>query len=346
LANSEAKLAETRRAAEQTQERLRSELQKADEMRQALGRAELQAASARGEDSKELQRLQRDAAAAQQHLAERNAELERLRLQSESLRNEVERRCKDAVVEAERHWKSGEKNRLAAAEAQWKKEFARELADATARFETAERTLSQLRIRNSARDAGDNAEVVRLRDELAALQASIGTHKQESWDGGGGPAQEAPIVLRTNRDWERLDETRVRRKRRNIAGSLVATALIAAAIALYMGAQSLGPQFSLANLSPVFGGTPVQPSAQEKHAAVVDNTPKAVLTHGANVRSGPSTTGAVIASVTRGAEVSALEQQGKWTHIRLADQRDGWVFSEFLERQEKGGSSAPAPKAR
>jgi len=287
----------------------------------------------------EVRRLQAQSDAAQRQLAEKDAELERLRLQSESLRNEIERHSKDVVVEAQRRWKADEANRLAAAEAQWKKNSTQELAHATARFETAERALSQLRIRNSSRDASDHAEIARLRDELAALQTAASAHPQESWEGDGGPAQQMPIVLRTNRDWERMDETRSRNKRRNIAGMVTAAALLAAGVALF--SMGVGPQFSLPGIASAFPNTPATSAPVEKPAAAQDVTPAAVITHGANVRAAPSTTGEVVASVTRGAEVTPLQQQGKWTKIRLPDKREGWVFSEFLDQSEKAPALRP-----
>ena len=67
---------------------------------------------------------------------------------------------------------------------------------------------------------------------------------------------------------------------------------------------------------------------------------------GKNGTGAPSTAGEVIASVSRGAEVTPLQQQGKWTMIRLPDKREGWVFSEFLDQGEKGPALRPgAPKA-
>jgi uncharacterized protein YgiM (DUF1202 family) len=126
---------------------------------------------------------------------------------------------------------------------------------------------------------------------------------------------------------------------------VTAAALLAASVALFnMG--SVGSQFSLPGIASAFPNTPAKSAPVEKPTVAHNTTPAAVMTHGANVRAAPSTAGEVIASVTRGAEVTPLQQQGKWTMIRLPDKREGWVFSEFLEQGEKGVASKPgAPKA-
>jgi uncharacterized protein YgiM (DUF1202 family) len=50
-----------------------------------------------------------------------------------------------------------------------------------------------------------------------------------------------------------------------------------------------------------------------------------------NVRSGPSTTNAVVSSLSKGAVVTIVEDRGDWKMIRLEDGTLGWAASKFLE---------------
>jgi hypothetical protein len=288
-------------------------------------------------------RLREEFETAQQLLAEKDAELERMRVETESIRKEIDRNAKDAVVQAQKSWKANEASRLAAAEAAWRKRSSRELADATARFETAERALSQLRIRNSARDASDNAEIARLRDELAALQSNVAQTSNDPWQAGAASAEDTRIVLRTNKDWDNLAQARNAKSRRKnaAAGMLVAAGLAAAALTLYAGMQVLGPQLSIPDLSTFVTTSAPQSAATPKPVPEQDKTPKAILTHGANLREGPNTTTAIIASLPKGAEVALGEQRGKWTQIRLPDGHQGWVFSEFLQPGTNDATGKP-----
>jgi hypothetical protein len=359
LAKSESRLEDARRTAKEAQERSHQELKETvskasaarqlaaaearwkEESQHAIARIQAQADAARSDGSGETERLREEFETAQQLLSEKDAELARLRVEAEGIRREIDRHAKDAVVLAEKSWKANEASRLAAAEAAWKKRSTRELADATARFEAAERALAQLRIRNSARDASDNTEIARLRDELAALQSSAAESSNNPWTGA---AEDTRIVLRTNKDWDNLAQARTAKSRRKgaAAGMLVAALLAAAAFTLYVGTQVLVPQFSMQGLSTLVTTNGPETAATVKAAPEPDKTPKVVLTHGANLREGPNTTTPVISSLPKGAEVIPGEQRGKWTQVRIADGHQGWVFTEFLQPQTQESSGSPA----
>ncbi len=59
-----------------------------------------------------------------------------------------------------------------------------------------------------------------------------------------------------------------------------------------------------------------------------------------NVRRGPGTSHAVIASLAAGSEVEPRERSGTWTGVTLPDGREGWVASRFLTPLAAG--SAPS----
>lgn len=50
-----------------------------------------------------------------------------------------------------------------------------------------------------------------------------------------------------------------------------------------------------------------------------------------NVRSGPGTQNAVVASVPKDGVVTVLEEQGEWCRVRLSDGREGWAAAKYLE---------------
>jgi uncharacterized protein YgiM (DUF1202 family) len=127
---------------------------------------------------------------------------------------------------------------------------------------------------------------------------------------------------------------------------LVAAVLAAAALGLYVSTGVLGvkvPDLSTFNATT----SAPQPTATAKAAPEEDKTPKAVVSHGANMRDGPSSTAGVVSSLTKGAEVAVLEQQGSWTLVHVSDGRKGWVFSEFLQLDAKDAAAKPsAAKAK
>lgn len=56
-----------------------------------------------------------------------------------------------------------------------------------------------------------------------------------------------------------------------------------------------------------------------------------------NVRSGPSTSDSIVASVRRNQRVTLLSRNGEWARIRVASGEPGWVAARYL-REDKGCS--------
>jgi hypothetical protein len=56
-----------------------------------------------------------------------------------------------------------------------------------------------------------------------------------------------------------------------------------------------------------------------------------VIATSLNVRSGPGTTNAIVASLAKDATATLIEVQGDWTQIRLEDGTLGWAATKFLE---------------
>ena len=81
----------------------------------------------------------------------------------------------DAVAKAEAQWKAAEAARLAAAEARWRQQSAKSLADTTAEFERSKAKV----LAESVAGKGDDAELRRVRDELAKARISLSERDSE-----------------------------------------------------------------------------------------------------------------------------------------------------------------------
>ncbi len=332
LSESQAKLEEACRAAQSAQDRARGELG------QAIAEADAEAAHQLAA-----------AEAAQQTLAAKDAELARVQSEAEAAREEREQQMKDAMLQAERAWKAQETARLSA-EAEWKRQAARELADATARFEAAERSLAQLRIRNGARDAGDNEEILRLRDEIATLQRRTSQRPADH-----PPHETTQVALRTNKDWNALSQTRNAEGESNgkrMPALIGAALVIATGLTVYIGMDVLGLKLPLPDISSVFSSTITAPSTTPKPAAQ-KKLQAVTLDRGANMRSGPNMQAPVVAFLKKGAQVTPGQTTGNWTEVRVTGGAKGWVFSEFVQppapvkkAPEKTPAKPPAPRAK
>lgn len=61
-----------------------------------------------------------------------------------------------------------------------------------------------------------------------------------------------------------------------------------------------------------------------------------------NVRSAPSTSGSIIASLTNQTKVTVLAVKGTWSQIRTAQNQVGWVASQYLTKTENDAAKPPA----
>ena len=87
----------------------------------------------------------------------------------------------------------------------------------------------------------------------------------------------------------------------------------------------------------------VEPETPGETIAVVADAPETpigmarVTASSLNVRSGPSTSDAIVSSVRRNQRVTLLSRNGEWARIRVASGEPGWVAARYL-REEKGCS--------
>jgi hypothetical protein len=85
----------------------------------------------------------------------------------------------------------------------------------------------------------------------------------------------------------------------------------------------------------------VEPETPGETIAVVADAPDTpigmarVTATNLNVRSGPSTSDAIVSSVRRNQRVTLLGRNGEWARVRVASGEPGWVAARYL-REEKG----------
>ena len=327
--------------------------------------AEARAKAAADRDSHheiELCRLREELAAMHTSRSNRGTAATEARQVLEQARQAWRQESEAALSKAEEAWKADEAARLAVAEVQWQETSAKTLAEATKRFEAAESALKQLLIRTEqTRESGNAIEHRRLREELAMMRASLSDREAAlaesrfALEQSREPAApEAKIVLKPDRmgnivdrreQSERREPEEDRPKSYLIRDMIVVGALAAAAIVFYPRVQSFIP--GIPEMGTIFHNAPapaslpaqVAPRAAEKFTVVVN--------HGANVRSGPSSTAEIVSALQRGQKVATFEKRGSWTHIRMGgepgktESREGWMFSSFLDDPAVGNTASP-----
>ena len=290
---------------------------------------------------------------------DRAAEASQLRALLERQRKESEVQIQSAKAAAEID--AGE--RLRAAQMQWEKESAAALAQVAARCEAAEASLASARktIASSAEDDGYvrtlEREIKTLRATLVDREAAI-VHANALQDQMRlGTVRETPGArwqpLSNRAQIDRAEtpeeETSKRQLLRDVF--IVVTAVVALVIA-FPWLESLLPDDVRTQIVTVGGlFAPAAPEAAVTPPARVAATqPKAVhpvmyATRAINVRSEPSVSASLAASLKRGAAVTVLEKRDSWDRVEISgSQQQGWVFNSYLA-DAPPASPAPPPVA-
>lgn len=169
IAEREAALAETRQKAEGELSAARTAWEA--ELQQRLAKAAAEAAAT----------LETRRAAWQAEQDDRFAKLEaQTQKRIEQARMAARQEARAGLSQAQEIWQADEAVRLAAAEARWQAQSARALAEATARGDRAEAALAAASAQpNTMQGSRDDAELARLRDDRAAMQAIIADRETE-----------------------------------------------------------------------------------------------------------------------------------------------------------------------
>lgn len=317
----------------------------------------------------ELRTAREHLAAAQAALAIRESEL----LEERSAANQVRRRAQQdieaALAKAKSVWKGDEAARIAAAETKGREENAQALADLTAHFNQSEAALTDARAQLEARRSkGEDREVLRLRDELAAMQVAMAERERDATEARFAVEQashryEAPIVtIDKPQDWRAEEaQAEARERRVQFARRLIRDVALAGAVAglLVIAYVKFGTTVSdqvwprieplTTGMEPILrqvGLSSGSPQIAPRTAPAAPVTHSLIGVRAANVRSGPSTANSVVATLSRDREVVVMERRGDWVLARFdgADGKNqqGWVFGSFLKDGPPGGSNAAA----
>jgi exonuclease SbcC len=323
----------------------------------ALAEARAEAETARDQGKEiEFHRLREECTTMRATLADRETELTRMGLAAEQAHDIWQQESAAALSQAQVAWRAEEVARLAAAEAQWRNQSASDLAEATQRFERAEAALKEAHAKpQTHHDRSDHAEIIRLREERAALQAALAQRDiaLDQMRAAVEPSREirapkTPMVITQARMRNRAGELNTQRKaqplRHLVRDSLVAACLAVSAIVFYprIGALIPGMGNGVGSAAPVGSPAPAAPHIADQRMAV--------LIHGANVRAGPSGTAEVISALQAGAKVATVEQRGNWALVQIdgesdnAKPRQGWVYRSFLKDSDGTDPGLPTAK--
>ena len=272
-------------------------------------------------DNGELEVLREKVKAAHAKLAERDAALSRLRKVMEDERRQWQRDAQDAIAKAARERKGDDTKKIAAAQAGFRKEAARDLAIATARAEAAEAALAHVRMRAS--------DDTRLHTELSALRAALAAKESElAWERERRLA-EHPV--------EQVEAQAAQREHEAIeakpnAGSTMFRDIVIAACFGVVGV------IFWPDISGAIWGTPHTP--KPKAAAVVPvvalapTLPRATVTKAAKLRAEPKGDAPVVGKLVKDADLAVLEERDGWSHVRLEGAPgpvQGWVRATALK---------------
>ncbi len=300
-------------------------------------------------------------------IADRDAEIQQLRL-------EIERQAKAAeadmaLVKAAAETVAGEK--LKAAQAIWEKETAGALANANARYDAAEAALAAER-RAAASRTTDDEYVHSLEREIKTLRATLVDREAAI---ANIDALQEQIRLGTVRDapgtrWQPLanrpsdDEAeRPADKSSNklIRDVVVVVMAAAAAVLVLPKLEAMLPdtiRWQIETVGGLFPPTDTAATTPAPTPPVAATQPKVehpvmYATRSINVREQPSTGAGVAVNLKRGTAVSILEKRGSWDRVEIAASQtpgqqapvvQGWVFTSYLADSDPT-AAAPADKS-
>ena len=308
----------------------------------------------------EIARLGGEFAALRETLAERERDIIRARAETEQARLDWQKRSEAQFAQALSEWKKGEAARILAAESQNQEQSDVALARMAQRLKQAEQELKESRAQAEAlRQRGDADDVRKLRREFGHLQAMLAErdteiaqlrldseHARERWT-----AEARNSLQKAEHNWKAEAEEGERQQaraftiRRTARDVVLAASLSVVAVMAYLhfdlaSVVNLWPP--LANWVDVAPPAPVakasQPAQPVRAAAA---QPMATVLRTANVRSAPSKTAGIVATLARDTDVPALEHRGNWVRVKIAaghKDQEGWVYTTYLKPK-----TAPVP---
>jgi len=339
------------------------EADKSRKLEAALAHALTQAKQAPSPGDDALDKLREELAAAQAALAARETELVRSRAEREQERNHWQQEAQASLDAKAAMWKAEEAVRLKVmAEARGQSDEA--LAQMTARCESAEQALTEIRSRSTASHA-DDGYIESLRSEVAELRnALVKSETELGWARSAldqaqplhlrRAAENLPIGIPQQQQQEEETEAPVSAKQTLMRDFLMAMAVIVPVILAYPWFANYLPEGVRTNLATVTGG--VLSTGNERPAATVPaaapapapaaiERPTISVSRSVNVRATPATKAAVLLTLPKGGSLIVLEQSGNWTHVEIpakvagAKAQQGWVFTANLAAKKESSVS-------
>jgi len=339
------------------------EADKSRKLEAALAHALTQAKQAPSPGDDALDKLREELAAAQAALAARETELVRSRAEREQERNHWQQEAQASLDAKAAMWKAEEAVRLKVmAEARGQSDEA--LAQMTARCESAEQALTEIRSRSTASHA-DDGYIESLRSEVAELRnALVKSETELGWARSAldqaqplhlrRAAENLPIGIPQQQQQEEETEAPVSAKQTLMRDFLMAMAVIVPVILAYPWFANYLPESVRTNLATVTGG--VLSTGNERPAATVPaaapapapaaiERPTISVSRSVNVRATPATKAAVLLTLPKGGSLIVLEQSGNWTHVEIpakvagAKAQQGWVFTANLAAKKESSVS-------
>jgi len=356
-----------RLAAEETKWRKHADMAIAEvvaRLDHAEARAQGEAEKNLGSDG-EIRRLADDLAQIKATLIERENDLVQAKLAHDQARERWAREGEAALTKAYQDWKAGEAQRIAESEQDSTERSKLALTNMTNQVKQLEAALTEAKGQiDTLRRRGDSADFRQLRKEFGALQSTLAQREnelmqlrsdheidRERW------ASEARVaVKRAEYEWKTDDaEESEREHRAQTARKLLRDAvLVSGFVGLAMlGYYTLAPMLSDSApdiLQPILNQAGIQTDQPSPSQAAAQTNPVFTVLRGVNLRGGPSTSAAAIASLPKDAKVTSLESRGNWVHVQFTDAGgkplEGWVFKAFLQADAQPAKPSPRPAAK
>ena len=298
----------------------------------ALTAAHAETAAARTQADGNIRSLQDQLAALQATLADRETALANAASDTEHVRERGRQEVEEALAKAKAR-EADEAARLAAAQTEWRKQSANALSEATARYQTAEGMLTEIRMQSDRARSGAvggssrSASRTSFGPKPTAREPEAAAIRLPTREERGSGTQDPLVVLRPKHVMAASESPP--RKRRTFRDIVVVASLAIAVIVSYPSVEPLLPENLRSNIAAIIGEYAPSPNfTVQGFASVVSDV---------NLRAGPSTTARVIATLPSGLKVATVGRRGEWTFVEIADDRRnsqprrGWVFGSFLK---------------
>lgn len=241
-------------------------------------------------------------------------------------------------------WKRDEAQRLQSAEAEAQGQAQVQLSRSAKRIKELEAERDQLRAHADAlQKRGDSEDIKQLRREFGHLQALLaereldvaqlkldGEHARERWTAEARiTLQKAEHEWKADADAAERDERKAMGARRTLRDVVLVGALSALGVMVYLYGWPMDW------IAPAPQPAAVAAAVSKPAPLTAATAHMVTILKSANVRSGPSKTADIVATLPKSTEIASLERHGNWVRVKLsrAKASDGWVYATYLADQ-------------